>query len=47
MADIKGVSLTKGVSYLARFVGEAVESPSLKVHAVSYLAYQNGVAFTY
>lgn len=47
LADIKGVSLTKGVSYLARFAGEAVESPSLKVHAVSYLAYQNGVAFTY
>ncbi|KOY80845.1 hypothetical protein I6G82_10630 [Lysinibacillus macroides] len=47
LADINGVSLTKGVSYLARFTGEAVESPSLKVHYLSPLAYSNGVAFMY
>jgi len=47
VADINGVSLTKGVSYIARFQGEAVESPSLKVYYVSPQAYDNGIPFTY
>ncbi|WP_141905804.1 hypothetical protein [Lysinibacillus sp. Y5S-8] len=47
VADINGVSLTKGVSYVARFQGESVESPSLKVYYTSPLAYDNGIAFTY